>query len=355
MNVSGRVLFWLGVLVAAAVALASLRAILLPFVAGMALAYLLDPPTDRLQAYGLPRALATTLVLFGFLAALFAGLFLFVPLIEGQVAGFAQRLPDLFQAVRAGLADLTALASDRLDAARMEQVDEALAELQKALARWGLSAAAALYGSGVAILNLLGLLVVTPVVAWYLLRDWDRIVAHVDGLLPRDHAETVREQVRRIDSRLAGFVRGQALVCLILGAAYAVALHLAGLDYGIVVGLISGVVSFIPFVGSLLGLVLSAGFGYLQFGWTPHLFLLAAVFAAGQVVEGYVLTPKLVGERVGLHPVWVMFALLAGGTLFGFVGVLLAVPAAAVVGELTRFSIERYRASRLFRGEKTTP
>ncbi len=348
-------LFWLGALAAAVATLTLLRAILLPFVAGMALAYFLDPLVDRLQARKLSRALAATLVLVAFLLAFVAGLFLLVPLIEGQAAGLARRLPALFQAASDGVARLAAFASDRLDPARMADIDNALTALQRTLAQWLLSAAGRLYQSGVAVLNLLGLLIVTPVVAWYLLRDWDRLIARVDELLPRDHAATIREQARRIDERLAGFLRGQALVCVILGVAYAVALQLAGLDYGVIVGLIAGLISFIPFVGSLIGLVLSAGLGYLQFGWSAELLLLVAIFVAGQAVEGYALTPKLVGDRVGLHPVWVMFALLAGGALFGIVGVMIALPVAAVVGVLVRFSIERYLASRLFRGGGAAP
>lgn len=350
MTASGKVFFWLGALAAFVAALVLLRAMLLPFVAGMALAYLLDPLADGLQARRVPRALATTLALAAFFVAFLAGLFLFVPLIESQVAGFARQLPALLQAARDGLADLSAFASDRLAPERMAAIDNALAEVQKALAQWSLSAVRGLYESGIALLNLLGLLIVTPVVAWYLLRDWDRLIAHMDAILPRDHAETIRAQARAIDSRLAGFVRGQAMVCLILGIAYAAALQLAGLDYGLLVGAIAGLISFIPFVGSIVGLALSAGFGYLQFGWSPHLFLLAFVFVAGQAVEGYYLTPRLVGNRVGLHPVWVMFALLAGGSLFGFVGVMIAVPVAAAIGVLARFALERYLASRLFRG-----
>ena len=349
MTSSGKLLFWIGALAAFVGALVLLRAILLPFVAGMALAYFLDPVADWLEKHKISRALATTAALAAFFALFCAALFLFVPLVEEQVAGFAQRLPDLAHAARDGLAGLLALASDRLSPERLDALDTALSEAQKALARWSLAAARGLYDSGIALLNLLGLLVITPVVAWYLLRDWDRLVEHIDGLLPREHAATIREQARQIDSRLAGFVRGQAMVCLILGAAYAVLLEAAGLHYGLVVGLIAGLISFIPFVGSLVGLALSAGFGYLQFGWSPHLFLLAFIFMAGQAVEGYYLTPRLVGDRVGLHPVWVMFALLAGGALFGFVGVLIAVPVAASVGVLARFATERYRASRLFR------
>ncbi len=350
MSTQRKVLFWLAVLAAFTVVLVLLRSVLLPFVAGMALAYFLDPAVDWLQARKLPRALAATVVLAAFLLLAGASMLLFLPLIEYQIAGFARALPGVFQAASDGFGKLTDRVSDHLDADRLEAVDAVLSEAQRAFARWAPSLAKVLYESGGALLNLAGLLIITPVVAWYLLRDWDLLVARVDGLLPRDYAPVIREQMREIDKRLAGFVRGQAVVCLILGAAYAAALHVAGLNYGIIVGLVSGLISFIPFVGSLVGLFLSLGFGYLQFGATSYLAVLGVVFIAGQAVEGYFLTPKLVGERIGLHPVWVVFALMAGGALFGFVGVLIAMPAAAVVGVLMQFAIDRYRSSRMFRG-----
>ena len=195
------------------------------------------------------------------------------------------------------------------------------------------------------------LLVVTPVVSWYLLRDWDRIIAQVDSWLPRAHRDVIREQFGLIDDTLAGFVRGQATVCLILGGAYALALELAGLQYGLVVGLISGLISFIPYVGSLVGLALSVGLAAIQFDEPMRIVLIAVIFVAGQAIEGNFLTPKLVGERVGLHAVWVLFAMLAGGSLFGFLGILLAVPVAAVIGVLVRFGLARYMDSAFYSGD----
>lgn len=209
-----------------------------------------------------------------------------------------------------------------------------------------------LWSGGLAVFNALSLVVIMPVVAFYLLRDWDRIVAHVDSLLPRDAADTVREQVREIDDRLSGFVRGQASVCLVLGTWYAVGLTIVGLDFGVLVGVGAGLISFVPYLGTALGLIAGLGLAIAQFdSWLP-IGLVAAVFATGQILEGYVLTPRLVGERVGLHPVWVLFALMAGGALLGFTGVLLAVPAAAVIGVLVRFAIGRYLQSPLYRSRK---
>ncbi|MFQ6017021.1 MAG: AI-2E family transporter, partial [Kiloniellaceae bacterium] len=188
------------------------------------------------------------------------------------------------------------------------------------------------------------------VVAFYLLRDWDRIVGKVDGWLPRAHAGTIREQALEVDRRLAGFLRGQGTVCLLLGVFYALALSLAGLDFGLVVGLIAGLLSFIPYVGAIVGLLASVGLAVVQFDDWVRIAIVAGIFFAGQAVEGNYLTPKLVGGRVGLHPVWVIFGLLAGGALFGFVGVLLAVPAAAVIGVAVRFALDRYMASSYYLG-----
>jgi predicted PurR-regulated permease PerM len=192
--------------------------------------------------------------------------------------------------------------------------------------------------------------VITPVVAFYLLRDWDRIVIQIDSWLPRRYAETIREQVRAVDATLAGFLRGQGTVCLILAVYYGLGLSLAGLDFGLVIGLVAGLLSFVPYVGAIVGLLLSVGLALVQFdAWMP-IAIVAAVFILGQVVEGNFLTPKLVGESVGLHPVWIIFALLAGSALFGFVGLLLAIPATAVVGVGVRFGLDRYLASAYFQG-----
>ena len=195
---------------------------------------------------------------------------------------------------------------------------------------------------GLALFKLASLLIITPVVSFYLLRDWDRIIAHMNSLLPPGHASTIRGLTAEIDDTIAGFVRGQANVCLILGFYYGIALSLAGLESGLLVGFGAGLISFIPYVGASVGLVVGVAIAIAQFSdWLP-VFLVAVIFIVGQVAESYVLTPKLVGDRVGLHPVWIIFALLAGGALFDFTGVLLAVPAAAVIGVLARFGQARY-------------
>jgi predicted PurR-regulated permease PerM len=203
---------------------------------------------------------------------------------------------------------------------------------------------------GLALFDVLSVVLITPIVAFYLLRDWDKLTAAVESWLPREHRQVILGQVREVDRTLAGFVRGQASVCLALGVFYALALTAVGLNFGLVVGLAAGFLSFVPFVGSLVGFASSVGIAMFQYDDWLMVGVVAGIFIFGQAVEGNVLTPKLVGDRVGLHPVWVMFALLAGGSLFGFLGVLLAVPVAAVIGVLVRFLLGQYLASRYYRG-----
>lgn len=346
-----QVRFWL---VAAAVTVLLLylfSEILLPFVAGLVLAYFLDPIADRLENAGLSRVMATILILLAFVVALALVLVILIPLLVTQTADFAARLPEY-------LSRLQQLATS-FDPQWLEQrfgVDPGdLREGLNSLLSSGTGIVATLFASiwqsGLAIVSIAGLFVVTPVVAFYMLLDWDHMVATVDSWVPRDHVLTVRRIAADINVATAGFVRGQGTLCLILGAWYAIGLTVVGLNFGILIGLFAGVISFIPYVGSLVGLVLALGVAVVQF-WPEWQWILATacVFFVGQFVEGNILQPKLVGESVGVHPVWLMFALFAFGALFGFVGLLLAVPLAAAVAVLMRFVIARYLASPLYRG-----
>ncbi len=350
MKVDRQLRFWLIGFAVFLVALYLLRTVLLPFVAGMAVAYLLDPICDRLEAWGLSRTLATTVLTVLFLVVAAAAAVLLIPVLAGQVVSLLERLPDSIEALRGQSARLLAIVEARVDPAMIERIEGAVAGSADRLVAWGTQFLGQVISGGVALANLISLLVITPVVAFYLLRDWDRIVARIDTWLPREHAETIREQVREVDRKLAGFLRGQGTVCLILGLFYAIALSIAGLDFGLVVGLVAGLLSFIPYVGAIVGMVLSVGLALLQFDDWLRVAIVAGIFFVGQSVEGNFLTPKLVGESVGLHPVWIIFGLLAGGALFGFVGVLLAIPAAAIIGVGVRFALERYLQSRYYRG-----
>ena len=325
-----------------AAALSLLSEILLPFVAGMAVAYFLDPLADRLEKWRCSRTLATSLITAAFFVISVAIVVLLFPLLQAQVTKFLIRVPEYASRLREfAMPFLERLETD-LTAAQMEKLGEAASTYGAQAIGWIAELLMGLWSGGVALLQLFSLIVITPLVTFYLLRDWDRIVARIDALLPREAAPTIRARFREIDEMLAGFVRGQASVCLILGILYAVGLTAVGLDFGLLVGLGTGLISFVPYFGMLVGLAVGLGMAFAQFHDLLSIGLVAAVFAAGQIVEGQFLTPKLVGERVRLHPAWVIFALLAGGALFGFTGILLAIPAAAVIGVLVRFAIERY-------------
>ena len=350
MSLQRQLLFWLGFVLVLVGLLYALRSILLPFVAGMALAYLLNPVADRMQRLGLPRILATTLILGVFVVALVSAVVLLAPIVSRQLVALAQDLPGYIQALRRLLLERVPGLADRIEGGA--DLDAWLGDLAKQGAAWTGAVLTRLWAGGAAFVGTLSLLVITPVVAFYLLVDWHRMTAEVDRWLPRRHAATIRQLAAEINAAVAGFMRGQVLVCLILGTYYAAGLTSVGLKFGLVIGLGAGLLSFVPYVGTISGFVASMGVALVQFwpDWTRILATLA-VFLGGQLLEGYVLQPKLIGRFVGLHPVWLMFALLAFGALFGFVGLLLAVPLAASVGVLARFALRRYMASPLYTGD----
>lgn len=349
-----QVTFWLtmlGLFIAAAWLLSS---VLLPFVAGLALAYFLNPVTTWLQRRGVNRLVAslatiTLTLLLGILLML-----LVLPIFGSQLAAFIQRLPEYIgklQNLLTGEGESAAWLRDFVGD-RLPSIQSGVNELVSQGAAYMLTLIQGLWTGGQALLSVFSLLVITPVVAFYILNDWYSMVHKVDSWLPVRHRHTIRDIARQMDGAIAGFVRGQSLVCLILGSFYAVSLTMTGLNFGFVIGFVSGIITFIPYVGSLTGLVLAGGVAIVQF--FPDYSMIAIVigiFVFGQFVEGYILSPKLVGDSVGLHPVWLMFALLAFGYLLGFLGLLLAVPLAAAVGVLVRFAINQYLESPLYTGE----
>jgi predicted PurR-regulated permease PerM len=329
-----------------------LREILLPFVAGMALAYLFNPLANRLERLGVDRLLAALVIIGVFVLSFIVLLLLIVPILGGQSVAFIENLPTYIGKLQSVLADPSRPWLQRVLGDKMTSADPALGDLVSQGAGWIAAFLKSLWSGGQALVSIFSLVVVTPIVAFYILYDWDRMIAKVDGWVPLPHRETVRELATEIDRAIAGFVRGQTGVCLILGSFYAVGLTLAGLNFGLLIGLVSGLITFVPYVGSMTGLVLAGGVAVAQFwpAWGSILMVMA-IFFAGQFIEGYILQPKLVGERVGLHPVWLMFALFAFGYLFGFVGMLLAVPLAAAIGVILRFALGRYLQSPLYTGE----
>ena len=320
--------------------------VILPFVLGGAIAYFLDPVADRLEKMGCSRAMATTIITLAALLVFVILALLVIPAMVEQAISLFNTAPRLFADLQSFLTERFPSLMDADSTLRTslitigDKVQERGGELLQTV-----------LSSAMSIINLVMLFVIVPVVAFYLLFDWDRMVAAIDDVLPRDHAPVIRRLASDVDRTMASFIRGMGTVCLILGTYYALALMLVGLQFGLIVGFVAGLLTFIPYLGAILGGVLAIGLALFQFwGDWLSLGLVAAIFVIGQVIEGNVLTPKLVGKSVGLHPVWLIFSLSVFGTLFGFVGMLVAVPVAAAIGVLTRFVIYTYKESKLYQG-----
>ncbi len=360
LTASTQVKFWTIAAIIFFVGLWYLGDVILPFVLGSAIAYFLDPVADRLESLGLSRAISTVIITLTAVLLFIILVLAVVPSLVNQTIALVNVAPSLFT-------DLQSFLTGRFPSLMDEDsvIRQSLYSLGQTIQSRGGEFVGSIVSSAMSFVNVVILLVVTPVVAFYMLLDWDRMVRVVDDMLPRDHAPVIRQLVSDIDGTLASFVRGMGTVCLILGAYYAIALMAVGLSFGLVVGAIAGILTFIPYVGALIGGGLAIGLALFQF-WSSvevvdgdtityatdwfRIALVAGIFVAGQVIEGNVLTPKMVGTSVGLHPVWLLFALTAFGALFGFVGMLVAVPVAAAIGVVTRFFMGQYKAGRLYQG-----
>ncbi len=326
-----------------------LREILLPFVAGMVLAYLLDPLATWLERLGLNRLLATLAIVALFIAGATALIMVSAPIVAHELAYFIENSPRYLRRLQALADDPQRPWLRKIIAEGMNHAEQSVSEVAALAASWLATFLQSAWSGGRALLAVFSLMVVTPIVACYLLYDWHRVITAVDHWVPPVHRETVRALAREIDNTIGGFVRGQSALCLILGVSYALALTLIGLDHGMLIGFSAGLISFIPYLGSLLGLLVSTCVAIAQF-W-PNWMMIAAVpaiFLIGQLVADYFLSPYLIGRRVNLNPVWLMFALFAFGYLFGFVGLLIAVPLAAAIGVLVRFALAHYYASPIY-------
>ncbi len=347
--------FWGVLIIGFALFLGQVAQILLPFVLGMLLAYLFDPLADRLERAKFSRTAATALITVLLFASIIGMLLWILPLLIKQFAGLVSALPDTFDHVdlmvrKSANSLLGVIPGVEMDTSAtlfretMYQVSQDLIGSPADLAK-------KVVASSGAILNVLSLLFITPIVSFYCLRDWDKMVAKVDSLLPRDYVQTVRTQIAAIDDTLAGFLRGQFNVMLILAVYYCIALSIASVPFAIVIGLLSAVFIIIPYVGTVLTMGLGLGIVWADSGLGVTMYATIGIFLVGQVMEQQFLTPKIVGEKVGLHPLWMLFAMLSGAALFGFVGVLLAVPIAAVIGVLVRFALSNYMQSPYYNGQ----
>lgn len=341
---------WLALVGLFGVILWGLAEVLLPFVVGLAVAYLLDPLCRALVKLRLPRALAALVVLGLFVAFIGLVLVKVVPLLVDQGTALAAQAPDALLAVREKIQPYldqimrTLSPDDKAQLkATIEQYSGNAMQILGVLVRKVWTNSAAVFGA-------VSFLFITPVVAFYMMKDWPKILSTVDDLLPRPYAPAIRARLSEIDRTLAGFLRGQTTVCLILALYYAIALTLSGLNYGLIIGVTAGLLTFIPYVGAGLGLITSLAIAIFQFPDMWHWGVILGIFVFAQLVEGNYITPKLVGESVGLHPVWIIFALMAGGALFGFTGLFLGVPVAAIIGVLIRSGLGLYRQSALYFG-----
>lgn len=343
--------FWIGMTAAFLGALWLLNDMLTPFVLGFLVAYLTGPFVARLHRAGLSRTVAVFLVLLLFAAVFALAVALSLPVLQSQLALFADAAPKWADSARASLLPLMEKVYGYIFHGGLPAgVSENAGQYAGRVFSWLSGILANIWNGGMAVFDILSLVIIMPVVSFYLLRDWEGIVARADGWLPREHAPTIRRLLREMNVSISGFMRGQAMVCLSLGTIYGVALELAGIDFGFLIGVVAGVLSFIPYVGSITGFIAAMIVAWFQFKSWTMLAVVIAIFGFGQLVEGSILTPKLVGDKVRLHPLWVIFALMAGGTLLGFVGIMIAVPVAAVIGVMVRFGLERYLESPFYKG-----
>ncbi len=344
-------LFWIVVAVVLVALVGLLREIMLPFIAGIVIAYFLNPVADALERLGLPRVAAAVLIMIAaILVLVVAAVFLF-PLLATQAEQLAAALPDELARLSVKLeAFLHERFGDRFPGLEtsFKTALSGVSENWASIAAW---AASSLWNQSMAVVNFLSLLLVTPLVVFYLLLDWHAMIARVDSWLPRAHLATLRRLASDVNASVGAFIRGQGTVCLILGVFYAAALSAAGLRYGLLVGLVTGLMAFVPFVGWTLGLIVSSVLAVVQF-WPDYvpLVMVIAIFLAGQGLDAGFLSPQIVGSKIGLHPVWLIFALFVFSYLFGFVGVLVAVPVAAALGVLVRFALEAYLNSSVYSG-----
>ena len=350
MKYGRHLIFWVAIFIIACALLWLLREVLLPFVAGIALAYLLAPLADRMQRLGLNRTVAALSIVAVVVLALIAAALLLVPVVVQQSSALFAIIPQYIARLHELIADPDRPWSSWIGSG---DASKTLSDIMGHASAWLTAFVISLWAGGKALVSFASILIIMPVVTFYLICDWHAMMGVLDSWIPPRYRETVRTLAREIDLAISGFLRGQLGVCVILGLYYAIALMLVGLKFGLLIGALSGLVTFVPYVGSLSGLLIATSVAIAQF-WPDWKWILAvvAIFLAGQFVEGNIISPKLVGERVGLHPVWLIFAMFAFGYLFGFVGLLVAVPLAAAIAVLSRFAVRQYLASPMYKGEE---
>ena len=329
--------------------------ILLPFVVAMIVAYFLDPAADKLEDVGFSRSMATLTITSIFFLIVISVVVLIAPVLYDQLLSMLKQIPSYISMFNEKLLPKFSILLEQIDPNAIEKAQESVSEVSKIIFSFITKLIGNIWSSGLAVVNILSLLFVTPIVTFYMLRDWDKLVIKVRGWLPSDNKRVIIQQAKEVDKTLSGYIRGQTNVCLLLGAFYGIGLSLVGLDFGLFIGLATGILSFIPYVGLLFGFVLGMVIAILQFGNAVDVSIVASIFVIGQVVEGNFITPKLVGDKVGLHPVWIIFGMMAGASMFGFLGILVAIPVTAVIGVFVRFFLAQYLKSSFYVSSKPKP
>lgn len=344
-----RLLLILAVLLITGGLLYMLRSVLLPFVVGIVVAYFLDPAVDRtVKTLKISRSWATTLILGGFLLILLPIIALLGSMAFSQISDFLSNLPHHIDGSVKKVKFWLEQAKEYIPALGTGNFSNLWQEHQGESVKPLVNVVKKIAENGFALVNVLSLLLISPVVAFYMLRDWHDFTAKIFALVPNKHKKAVTDGVAAVNRIISGYLRGQLMVCVVLGSFYSLGLWLVGLKLGVLVGFLAGMISFIPYVGSISGFLMAIVLVVSQYGTLPKILAVIAVFGVGQFLEGNFLTPKLVGENIGLHPVWVMFALLAGGVLLGLLGMIIAVPVAACIGVLLRFLVNRYKKSAIY-------
>ncbi len=353
MTINKEVIFWLTASLFVIGFIALLHEVMLPFVLGFAIAYFLDPIVERLEALGLGRMAATSLVTLFLGILLLIGAFALVPVLFQQSVNLVQNTPRYLDTLYSLInTHGKQLLGDEFSLPSVGYRD-AIKKLTGQYSGNSSELLKSIWSGSKAFFSFMSLILITPVVAFYMLNDWEKMMAYTRSITPREHDHTITKLAHDVDNVISGFMRGQVTVCLILATYYALSLSFLGLNSGFLIGIGVGLISFVPFIGAIVGLLIGGGVAIAQFA--PDWFsvgMVVLVFVIGHILEGNFLTPRIIGGHVRLHPVWLIFALFVSGYLFGFVGMLLAVPVAASIGVLARFAMEKYRASEIYQGEE---
>lgn len=349
MTMSQHVLFWIAVILGLSAFIVVFQTVLTPFILGATIAYLLTPVTAALSRWKFSSGSAALTILALFFVFVLGVLGVMMPILYRELSGLAQEFPAYIDNILAFLQPYFAQVQTALSTGETQDLKTLFSEHIGSAMNIARAVLDGMNNGSQAVGTFMTTLIFTPIVAYFMMKEWNLIRNWVYDLFPRDHKKTMMELLKEIDSKISGFVRGQIMVALALAAFYGIGLSLAGLKYGFVIGVLAGLLSIIPMVGSIVGLVAGVAMAWFQTGEWSFMGLIAAIFIAGQIIEGNFLTPKLVGDSVGLHPLWVFFALLAGGAVMGILGMFLAIPVAAVTGVLIAFALKKYKNSDLYK------